>query len=190
MGQKTGNNWFGWSGTVLNFNRKIPGSNLSVNIFFQTNIENHWKIPLKLNKSLELGSSLPTPPPTHPIISQSTLSQSELPINVDDDVGVADESNVENSNLPQRGVVLIKAYPDSSTSPASISQPTPNNDVTMMSHKPEIADDEMAKKYSNCSLPAKKRKLFADQSESSIPQSPVSLSPTPVTRLVLTWLVC
>ena len=127
-----------------------------------------------------MGSSLPTPPPTHPIISQSTLSQSELPINVDDDVGVADESNVENSNLPQRGVVLIKAYPDSSTSPASISQPTPNNDVTMMSHKPEIADDEMAKKYSNCSLPAKKRKLFADQSESSIPQSPMSLSPTPV----------
>ena len=99
---------------------------------------------------------------------------------MDDDVGVADESNVENSNLPQRGVVLIKAYPDSSTSPASISQPTPNNDVTMMSHKPEIADDEMAKKYSNCSLPAKKRKLFADQSESSIPQSPMSLSPTPV----------
>ena len=49
-----------------------------------------------------------------------------------------------------------------------------------MSHKPEIADDEMAKKYSNCSLPAKKRKLFADQSESSIPQSPMSLSPTPV----------
>ena len=52
-----------------------------------------------------------------------------------------------------------------------------------MSHKPEIADDEMTKKYSNCSLPAKKRKLFADQSESSIPQSPMSLSPTPAAQV-------
>ena len=52
-----------------------------------------------------------------------------------------------------------------------------------MSHKPEVADDEMTKKYSNCSLPAKKRKLFADQSESSIPQSPMSLSPTPAAQV-------
>ena len=129
-----------------------------------------------------MGSSLPTPPPTHPIISQSGLSQSELPIDdASQPINVEDESNVENSNLPQRGVVLIKAYPDSSTSPASISHTPTTNDVTIMSHKPEVmADDEMAKKYSNCSLPAKKRKLFADQSESSIPQSPMSLSPTPV----------
>lgn len=78
-----------------------------------------------------------------------------------------------------------KAYPDSSTSPASISHP-PTNDVTLVSHKPEIADDEMTKKYSNCSLPAKKRKLFADQSESSIPQSPMSLSPTPAAQVTPT----
>ena len=195
----------------MNSDELIPGSNLTIYIYFLANqIENHLQIPLKLNKSLELGSSLPTPPPTHPIINQSGLSQSELPINVDDTsqpIGVTDESNVENQNLPQRGVVLIKkgfhsqfslvnfliqseyfienpskAYPDSSTSPASISHP-PTNDVTLVSHKPEIADDEMAKKYSNCSLPAKKRKLFADQSESSIPQSPMSLSPTPATQV-------
>ena len=91
----------------------IPGSSLTTcsQFFFVNPIENHLQIPLKLNKSLELGSSLPTPPPTHPIINQSGLSQSELPINVEDvnqPMGVADESNVENSNLPQRGVVLIK----------------------------------------------------------------------------------
>ena len=90
----------------------IPGSSPTTCSHFLVNqIENHLQIPLKLNKSLELGSSLPTPPPTHPIINQSGLSQSELPINVEDvnqPMGVADESNVENSNLPQRGVVLIK----------------------------------------------------------------------------------
>lgn len=138
------------------------------------------QIPLKLNKSLELGS-LPTPPPTQNIIASIPYSVPDIANGsepIKQKPATADGNNDIESpelGLPQRGVVLIKAYPDSSTSPAS--QTEKNVTVGLDGAKVDPTDDEIAKKYSNSSLPAKKRKLF-DQSDSSIPQSPMSLSPT------------
>jgi hypothetical protein len=81
---------------------------------------------------------------------------------------------------PHRVVDLINQGGDSGSSPCPRDTPEPvsgtptktNNDSEL-----DSSNDHPNKKYNNTSLPAKKRKLF-DQSDSSMPHSPLSISPT------------